>query len=362
LSHRIAWFISPHGFGHAARSCAVMQASLDFEPQLEFEIYTSVPEWFFRESLVGPFRYHPLITDVGLVQRGPFDADLSATLANLRAYIPFQPALLEDLANQFRSARVDQVVCDISPLGLAAAQYAHIPSILIENFTWDWIYSAYIDRQPGLADCISYLADAFTLAGQRIQTAPECLPLPRNGPVLPPVSRLPRISRRETRRSLGIGADEPAVLVSFGCIPMLADQLAAVESPDGIYLILPLDVPEIERRGKCIILPHHSPYYHPDLMAACDAVVGKVGYSTLAEAFHAGRPFGYLLRSDFPETPVLADFLRENIPGIEIPMPEFQSGTWTSRLPALLDLAGKAKPAVNGAKLIAARVLEASAR
>jgi hypothetical protein len=362
MSRRIAWFISPHGFGHAARSCAVMAALLDIEPHVEFDIYTSVPDWFFNETLGDKYRYHRLVTDIGLAQHGPFETDLPATITLLSEFIPFRPALLETLSAELHASGATQVVCDISPLGIAAAHKAGIPNVLIENFTWDWIYSAYLEVEPGLASSIQYLAEIFELAGERIQTAPECLPLPQTGPVLPPASRKPRTPREETRRSLGIGADEALILVSSGGIPMPANVLEALEEPGEINLIMPVDIPEAKRRGRLIFLPHHSPYYHPDLIAACDGVVGKAGYSTVAEVLAAGRPFGYLARADFPETPCLVEFIHQNIPGFEIPLPDFESGAWVARLPALLALAPSAKPAENGARRIAERVLGADRR
>ena len=58
---RIAYFISPHGYGHAARASAVMDAIHDISPSLRFEIFTTVPQWFFEQSLTGPFAYHSFI-------------------------------------------------------------------------------------------------------------------------------------------------------------------------------------------------------------------------------------------------------------------------------------------------------------
>ena len=52
LDHpRIAVFISPHGYGHASRAAAVMAALADLDAAVEFEIFTTVPPWFFRDSL-----------------------------------------------------------------------------------------------------------------------------------------------------------------------------------------------------------------------------------------------------------------------------------------------------------------------
>ncbi len=54
-----------------------------------------------------------------------------------------------------------------------------------------------------------------------------------------------------------------------------------------------------EKHQNIIFLPQNSAFYHPDLVNASDAVIGKVGYSTLAEVFHAGVPYGFITRSEF---------------------------------------------------------------
>lgn len=63
----LAYFITPHGFGHAARAAAVMAAIHRVAPNVCSEIFTTVPPWFSSVSLTGPYVYHPCVTDVGLV-------------------------------------------------------------------------------------------------------------------------------------------------------------------------------------------------------------------------------------------------------------------------------------------------------
>jgi hypothetical protein len=68
-THRIAYFITPHGYGHAARASAVMAAVHQINAAVRFEIFTQVPEWFFQDSLSGPYGHHALLTDIGLAQK-----------------------------------------------------------------------------------------------------------------------------------------------------------------------------------------------------------------------------------------------------------------------------------------------------
>jgi hypothetical protein len=141
----LACFVSPHGYGHAARACAVMQALFELRSDLCYEVFTTVPEWFFSESLTAPFTYHEMVTDVGLVQPDALTEDVQATVGRLDELLSPVDSLLDQIAFRLQQLACRVVLCDISPLGLAAADRIGLPSVLIESFTWDWIYRAYLD-------------------------------------------------------------------------------------------------------------------------------------------------------------------------------------------------------------------------
>ena len=71
-ARRVASFISPQGFGHATRAASVMEALAGIKMSLQFDIFTTVPEWFFANSNSFSFQYHRLETDIGLVQKSSF--------------------------------------------------------------------------------------------------------------------------------------------------------------------------------------------------------------------------------------------------------------------------------------------------
>jgi hypothetical protein len=355
---RIAYFISPHGFGHAARACAVMEALHHQLPTLEFEIFTRAPRWFFETSLPCPFNYHEVKSDVGLVQRTPLFEDLPATLTALAGYIPFSLSRLAALAQTLCSLNCALVISDISPLGIAAAQAAGLPSVLVENFTWDWIYAGYLDQNPGFAAFIPEFQRVFASVGAHIQTAPVCAPTENAALVTNPVGRSPRRSRAQIFASLGIPPGSRMVLITMGGFELEFSFLNHLLRQQDTYFVVPGGSTHYENHDNLVLLPHHSDFYHPDLIHAADAVISKAGYSTIAEAYHAGIPFGYVSRDHFRESPILSEYIARHMQGVPIDGADFQSGQWVNSIPLLLALPRITRTTPNGADQIATFLME----
>jgi len=350
--NRIAYFISPHGFGHAARAAAVMLSLQDHLPEVHFDIFTRIPEWFFEESLLRNYTCHDVLTDVGLVQSTPMVEDLTATLDMLGKFIPFDQHILDLLCAQLYALGTRLVICDISPLGIAVAQQAHIQSILIENFTWDWIYEGYLPNEIGFNRFIPFLQELFAASTYHIQTAPICRPVVKHDLLTLPVSRKPNITPDQIREALHIPDHQPMVLITMGGIPDRYSFLQQLTKLSSISFVIPGSVPAIEHSKNLILLPHHSNFYHPNLIHTCDTAIGKAGYSTIAEAYAAGVPFGYVCRPGFRESGPLTDFIRREMKGMEITPNDFESGAWIDQLSWLLTLPRIQRPGPNGADQI----------
>jgi UDP:flavonoid glycosyltransferase YjiC (YdhE family) len=344
---RIAYFVSPHGFGHATRSAAVMAAIQALSPTPHFDIFTQAPEWLFNASLSGLFSYHPLMSDIGLVQKSPLEEDLEATLQRLDGFLPFNEHLLRSLTEQVRELECQVIVCDIAPLGIIVAKQAGIPSVLIENFTWDWIYAGYLGDDGRFAKYIAYLGEVFQSASYHIQTEPVCHYTSADL-ITPPVSRSPRLTRSQTRQRLGIPQDARMVLVTMGGVEFPLTFADHPATPDNLYFVVPGGNPQASARRR-ILLPYHSDFYHPDLVHACDAIVGKAGYSTLAEAYLAGVPYIYTARRRFRETASIAAFIEKELGGFEIQEEAFLQGEWVPGLADLLMSPRRAEERTNGA-------------
>jgi hypothetical protein len=353
----IAYFVSSHGFGHAARSAAVMEALHKKEAATRCSVFTGVPEWFFQDSISAPFDYVPCQSDVGLIQTTPMDEDLSATVGELSRFLPLTSEAIEQAVAEVRRTACRLVVSDISPLGIAVASALGLPCALVENFTWDWIYRAYLQVEPRFAPFIDELQRLYSSVPLRIQAEPFCKPVSGAARVAP-IARSVRQSRLQIRERLGLSDDSPFVLVTMGGFPASYRFLDRLCDHSDITFVLPGAADREERQRNLILLPHRTGFQHADLVSAADLVVGKLGYSTLAECFQAATPYLFIQRSTFPESPLLARWARQRLICDEITEAEFEAVAWPSRLYELSEMRTEALGGSAGSQQAAALLLD----
>jgi len=319
---KIGCFISPHGFGHATRVCAVIEA-LQNLTNLETHIFTTVDRSIFDQSL-SRYLYTPQVTDVGFIQHDAFRLDIGKTISALNNFLPFSEKLVDRLAMDCRE--MSFILCDISSLGIAVGAKADIPTVLIENFTWDWLYSFYEDHYPELTRHSAYLDTLYQRADYHIKTAPLC----KKGKAdlfCGPIYRTVRKPDNYLRTQFSC-RNRKIVLITLGGIgfsPVFIDMLS--QHPDYLFLIGGQD--EDARLGSNVhTLSKNSQLYHPDLINGSDIIVFKSGYSTLAECYQSGRPSICIRRNGFAESEILESFAVENMSSILISQDDFASGRW----------------------------------
>jgi UDP-N-acetylglucosamine:LPS N-acetylglucosamine transferase len=353
LKH-IAYFITPHGYGHATRSIAIMAAWLEIDPQVHFHVVTAVNQALFNESLGDRFTYHYEICDVGLIQQDAMHIDEAATVKALEILVDPTRNDAQRLGKHLLDHQVEAVVCDIATLGLLAAKAVNLPLVLVENFTWDFIYRGYAKQAPLVAAYAERFTKVYRLADHHIQIDPPSEPVV-TATLVPPVARPFRESPEVIRQRFGVSDKETLVLITTGGVGHQFDFCRALADLAPVKFLL-------SGQATCesdnlIHLDQPDLHYHPDLVRAADLVVGKIGYSTLTETYHAGTPFAYIRRPDFIEGLALKDFADTRMSAAEIEIRDFLSGAWIEKLDDYLALEPLREEKPNGADFAAQHLM-----
>jgi len=341
----IAFYISGHGLGHAARDIELIRAILRRHDRVRILIRTSAAPWIF-DGIRGPrVDLQACETDPGMTQLDSLHIDIEETARRAASFHRDFDRRVEAESAFLHGARVRLVVGDVPPLAIAAARSAGLPSILLANFTWDWIYQYYPEFDtiaPGVAGAIAAAYSSATIA----------LRLPIWGgfaSVSPVTEDIPFIARRsarsrdETRAALGLDGAERVALSSFG----------------GYGVALPFD--RIARSGLTVLSPDRHPppgFRYEDLVRAADVVVTKPGYGIVSECVANGTPLLYTSRGRFAEYPVMVDEMPKMLRCRHIEQMELLAGNWRDEIEALLTQPEPPeRPRVDGAEVAAARIL-----
>jgi UDP:flavonoid glycosyltransferase YjiC (YdhE family) len=357
----LVFYVSGHGFGHATRCAALIEALRRISPKaLRIHVRGEAPRWIFQERDPDT-TCSTAAVDPGMIQPSALDLDLEATIQAHERFADSWEARLREEAELLRRMAPAVVVSDIPPLAFGAAAAAGIPAVGVSNFSWDWILAGYADREPRLRPVVKRYAETYAKADRLFR-------LPMHGdlgafPVIvdvPHLTRRPRLPRALVRRRLGIADDLgiPVVLISFGGFEGGHLTGSYASELDGYLFLAFAEQPE-GFRGDWRRLPTPSPIPHEELVAACDAVIGKPGYSTSAEVLAQRARFLYLSRPDWTEGPVLEAGLQRDGCARAIPRDDFFAGRWREHLEALLAQPLPTRPpAANGAEIIATQLLE----
>lgn len=349
---RIAACITPHGFGHATRTIAVLEALQSRHPSLEIVLFTTAPKHLFEESLKN-ITFHRVATDVGIVQHDALRNNIPGTITALDIMLQSSQKPVDQLAKAMNGC--DAVICDISPMGILAADIAKIPSILIENFTWGWIYQNFVPEHPDLFRSIKTLSEIYGMVDYHIQVTPVCKPI-STAQTVPPVFRKRRLPTADIRKSLDL-RDQQLIVISMGGIDFNMPAWHQIRNHSNNYYILAGQPSTQTISDNCLALGRTSQYYHPDIVAAADLVICKSGYSTTAECYQAGTRICCITRPDFAESQILEKYIQNQMKGTLLSVDDFIQGRWIARLPEIL--AHPRQPPVyeNGADTIAKMLL-----
>jgi hypothetical protein len=361
----VAFYISGHGFGHASRQIEILNALRDHARDgLHVIVRTAAARWLFDRTLSTPVTLLPGECDTGIVQIDSLRLDEAVTVRAARDFYAAFSRRVDAEATLLRARDARLVIADAPPLACAAAASAGIPSIVISNFTWDWIYEAYEARFHAQApDVLPIIRTAYShaAAGWR---------LPMHGGYatfasivdVPFVARHATHSREDVLRALDLPSARPLVLSSFGGYGLNDLDLRALDCRDTWTVVITGHTAPPSRLDGIAFLDERRMYdrglRYEDLVAAVDVVATKPGYGIISECVANGTAMLYTSRGRFPEYDVMVREMPRVLRCAYIEQEELFAGGWRAALDALRDApAPPEHPATNGADVVAERIL-----
>lgn len=366
----MAFYISGHGFGHASRAIEVINTLGELRPDIPVCVRTSAPRRLFDLTLRRPVAFFDVQCDTGIIQQDSLQLDAAASIREAAEFHRTLAQRADEEAAFLRSRGARIVVGDIPPLASAAAFIAEVPSMLIANFTWDWIYEGYPELLNAEPDLVATIRRAYS-------TASLALRLPMSGGFsgLSSVTRdIPFIARRslrepaEVRKAVGVPLDKPFVLVSFGGYGVAGLNNAGL-SELGDYTLATTDTPSrdgwekpADVKGLVYLSEqrlYDTGYRYEDLVRAADVVVTKPGYGIIAEAIANETAILYTSRGRFVEYGVLVAEMPRYLRAEFIEQSDLLDGRWREGLERLLKAPKPAATAdVSGNRVAAEAILK----
>lgn len=327
----LLYYITAHGYGHAVRSCDILNALCTAYPQVPVEVVSTISADFFRNRISSDaMTYRSASFDVGMVQLDSVRVDVDATLERLLDLSNRWDALLAEECRHLDQCDARLVVSDIPSLPLEAAALTGRPGIAIGNFAWNWIYTPFADRAPGWGPLIDRFERGY-------QSARLLLRLPFAEPMrvfpehrnLPLVARPGEPCREAMARHTGADPERIWVLLSFTSLDWDATALARIEALDNyaFFTVRPL-----EWTGRNLFAVDREEIPFARALASVDLVVTKPGYGIVSECIVNRKPMVYVDREDFIEYPILEAAIQRHLAHAHIPSADLYAGRLAAAL------------------------------
>ncbi len=350
----LAYYVTAHGYGHGVRSCDILRALIERRPDLPIVVTTELPEAFIRNRVDGPgLRIRRAAFDVGMVQLDSIRVDVEATLRRVEALHRDHDARVQREAEALRGMGVAAVVADIPGIPIAAAHALGLPALAVSNFSWDWIYSAFADRDPAWRRHIELFQQDYGKADLllRLPFSDAMTAFPRQEQLA--VLARPAASRRsEIARHYRIDPARPWALLSFTTLELGDAALARIRAMRGYEL---LTVRPLEWEGRPFHAVDRERFSFAEVLASADVVVTKPGYGIVSECVVNRKPMVWADRTDFLEAPILEASIRRHLRQAHIPAGELYAGNLAPYLDAALADRSEPEPCPQGGADKAAR-------
>ncbi|GGL56208.1 glycosyltransferase [Sporolactobacillus putidus] len=310
----ICYYVSDYGFGHAARSIAVIRFLCRVRKDIRVIICTSFAYSFMNASLKQlivqrQVSMRQVRNDMGyILKRDSLIPDNELLRKEYDAFVHRMSESVEEEIEFLRNCKADLVIGDIPPIPFKAAHLLSIHSIGISNFTW---YTAYRDAlsekelQP-LFDCYTQMDDFFALPGSQERPWGQ----KRNRAF----GFFSRCTETEDVRSIQtrVNPEGSKKIIFFGLgMKIETEDLTAYplwKSKNCVFIVSNHTHVEGDNIYK---IP--SGYNETqNFIAASDVVISKPGWGTIAEAVCTNKPLVLVARENVTEDRNTINYLQRH--------------------------------------------------
>jgi hypothetical protein len=363
----VFFYISGHGFGHASRQIEIINALGTASRSTNIVVRTSAPAWLFERTRRVPLTLIHGACDTGGVQLDSLRLDERGTIQAAAEFYRTFPERCEAEAALLRAHHAALVVSDAPPLACAAAAAADLPSVVISNFTWDWIYEHYAEHLAEAPELLPAIRDAYAeaRAGWRLPmhggfaTVQDVIDVPF-------VARHARHARSHVREVLGLPRNATLVLSSFGGYGVSGFDPGSLDCLDeyGVVFTERTERAERDRASGLFVVTEDALYAaglrYEDLVSAVDVVATKPGYGIVSECIANRTAVLYTSRGRFAEYEVLVREMPRFLRCAYLDQESLLAGRWRETLDRLASSpAPPEQPPTNGAEMIAAMIRDA---
>ncbi|KAM6550206.1 hypothetical protein CsatB_000014 [Cannabis sativa] len=354
-----AYYVTGHGFGHATRVVEVVRHLI--MAGHDVHVVTAAPPFVFTSEIQSPRLFlRKVLLDCGAVQADALTVDRLASLEKYsQTAVAPRDSILATEVDWLNSIKADLVVSDVVPVACRAAADAGIRSVCVTNFSWDFIYAEYVMAAGHHHRSIVWqIAEDYSHCEFLIRLPGYC-PMPAFRDVIdvPLVVRRLHKSRKEVRKELGIEEDVKLAILNFGGQPA-GWKLKEEFLPSG-WLCLVCGASDTQELPPNFVKLAKDAYT-PDLIAASDCMIGKIGYGTVSEALAYKLPFVFVRRDYFNEEPFLRNMLEYYQGGVEMIRRDLLTGHWAPYLKRAITLKPCYEAGINGGE-VAAHILQETA-
>ena len=305
---KIVFCISPHGFGHAAQTCSVINQLFKQTTEIDVFVKTSLPQAFIQERIINPINYIPNIIDFGMIMSSSIDVLAKESWQRYQQLHTQWEANVQQEINSLASIKPDLVVSNVAYVVLEAACRLSIPSVAMCSLNWADIFDYYCHDFEDAKAITAQMQNSYNSAQTFIQFTP-CPPMTwlNNRQAVSPITRYGKNQRMHINKHLSLNSDTQLVLIGLGGIEMRLPIESWPQRKNTLWV-----VPDEwqTRRDDCLPLSRlNLPFI--DILASVDALITKPGYGTFTEAVCHQLPFLYVPRGGWPEEPYLETWAKQ---------------------------------------------------